>query len=68
MWVRDKDVLLLAGNNTCAIYGWTGQKNGIALFVYGESTTGMVKNLLLDEGVFGKAPHSQEERRRGILL
>jgi hypothetical protein len=41
----------------------------IALFVFGgKSTASMVENLLLDEGVFGKTPHSQEERRRGISL
>jgi hypothetical protein len=28
----------------------------------------MIENLLLDEGVFGKTLHNQEERRRGISL
>jgi hypothetical protein len=31
----------------------------ITLFAFGgKSTTGMVEDLLLDEGVLGKAPHS----------
>jgi len=43
---------------------------GIALFIIygGISTTSMIENLLLDEGVFWKTFHNQEERRRGISL
>jgi len=60
------------GADTCAIYGRTGhgQMRCIALFIIygGISTTGMIENLLLDEGVFGETLHNQEERRRGISL
>jgi hypothetical protein len=58
--------------HTCAIYGRIGQHSiSIAFFVFiyvGMSTTGMIENLLLDEGVLGKTLHNQEERRRGISL
>jgi hypothetical protein len=57
---------------TCAIYGRIGQRSiAFAFFIFihvGISTTGVIEDLLLDECVFGKTLHGQEERRRGISL